>query len=127
MFGLFKKKTSDREAVLTECKVIVRFVQEADKLTRVALGHSINMAHSIFRQHYPSVEAFQSASVEERNQLIAQLTKMVESLLQKDRHSALGFRMFSIWVVGLTTNDNFLTSQIEPVMKELSREGDHGL
>ena len=119
MFGLFKRKPNDKEALHAECKAVVRFVQEADQLTRVAIGHSINLAHSFFRQRYANVEAFRNASIEERNQLIVQLTKMVEGLMQKDRHAAIGFRMFSIWVVGLTANDTFLTSQVEPIMKEL--------
>lgn len=125
-FDLFKKKSSEKEALHTECKAVVRFVQEADELTRVAIGHSINMAHSFFRQNYANVEAFQNASIEERNQLIVQLTKMVEGLVQKDQHAAIGFRMFSIWIVGLTANDTSLTSQIEPIMEELSREGNLG-
>jgi len=126
MFNLFKKKNPDREAIHHVARNLVASANQADKMTRIAVGHAINMANSMFIKKFGSVEGFQATPKPEQIAYIKASTEFVEKLINQDPVAAVGARFFSIWVTGISANDQPLLSILEDTMSSLSIEGNLG-
>lgn len=124
MFGIFKKRDPDKEALHAECKQACEACASAPRLVRVAVGYAVNIANSAFIQRFGSAQSFQGAAYRDQSEYIKSLTATVEKLMQSDPHSAVGFRLFTMWVVSLMENDKWLHEKTSAVMAALSREGD---
>jgi len=67
MFGLFHKKdSSSRVGFQDEFENTISKLKKADELNQVAVGHSLNMANSIFIQRFKSIESFRQLTKDEK-------------------------------------------------------------
>lgn len=127
MFGLFRKSNPDRDALHAELKQSLALLRSAPPVVRAALGHSINMAHSIFVQRFTNLDGFRGLAKKDQVEYLKGNTRMVEKLMEKEQmHEALGFRLFGLWLVGVIESDSYLYDNASEIMKELSKEGDLG-
>ena len=119
MFGFFKRENPNRRAMRLEFETVTRQLRTADPLAQMAVGHSINMANSIFRQRY-TASSFQALPSDEQLAYIHSLSAM-ETKLQaelSDPTASLGFGLFKMWVGALMAKD-------EPLMAQISEELAH--
>ena len=127
MFGIGKKKeTSERRAFREEFETTVSQLRTAPEVVQLAVGHSVNTAHSFFAQSFGSAESFMSRPAEERNAYVQKLTTM-EVTLREDRGddaASLGFGLFKMWVGTLLANDGELKSKFATELAYFSKKGD---
>lgn len=121
---LFKKRNPDKEALYAECKEAVLFVRDAAPSVRIAIGYGINLARDVFLAKYQNIEHFKQAPESEKNDVLKKYTAVVGKLIQQDGHTALGFRMFSMWLCGFVEDDRFLKKEMGKIVIKLSQEGD---
>ena len=75
MFRLFgKKEPPGRKELRQEFEQATTALHRADELVKIAVGHSINMANSMFLQQFSSIEAFRALPKAEKMQYIQSLT-----------------------------------------------------
>ena len=124
MFGFFKKKEPPgRKELREEFEKFTSALRRADDVTQIAVGHSINMANSMFIQRFGSVEAFCRQHASERIKYIQSLTAFEEKMIQQDPPVALGFGLFKMWVGVLSEQDQELMSQFAKELGYFSRKG----
>jgi len=127
MFGFGKKKEDpNRKALREEFESVTTALKSADNLIQVAVGHSINMANSLFHQTYSSPSEFQRLPMSERISYINKLTDMENKLKEEkgDPHSALGFGLFKMWVGAVAEVDTGLMQQFSNELAYFSKKGD---
>lgn len=125
MFGYFKRENPNRRAMRLEFEAITRQLRTADPLAQIAVGHSINMANSVFRQHYTAA-SFQDLPSSEQLTCIHSLTAMEKKLQEElsDPTASLGFGLFKMWVGALMAKDEPLMAQISEELAHFSKLGD---
>lgn len=125
MFGFFKKKEPPgRKELRQEFAQVTSALRRADDLAQVAVGHSINMANSMFIQRFKSIDAFRQLPKAERLNYIQSLTAFEERMSQQDPHTAIGFGLFKMWVGVVSENDDELVSEFSKALGYFSRKGD---
>ena len=127
MFGFGKKKEDpNRKALREEFETVTTVLRTADNLTQVAVGHSINMANSLFHKMYSSPSEYQRLPKSERISYINKLTNMENKLQEEkgDSHSALGFGLFKMWVGAVAEDDTELMQQFSNELAYFSKKGD---
>lgn len=125
MFGFFKRENPNRRAMRLEFETVTRQLRSADPLAQMAVGHSINMANSLFRQRFTSA-SFQALPSSEQLAYIHSLTAM-ETKLQgelSDPTASLGFGLFKMWVGALMAKDEPLMAQMSEELAHFSQLGD---
>ena len=127
MFGFRKKKeTAERRAFREEFETTVSQLHTAPAVVQLAVGHSVNIAHSLFVQSFGSVENFAKRPAEERNGYVQKLTTMEVTLGEEsdDDAASLGFGLFKMWVGTLLANDSELTAKFANDLAYFSTKGD---
>lgn len=125
MFGFFKKKEPPgRKELREEFEKFTNALRRADDVTQMAVGHSINMANSMFIKRFGSIDAFCQQPKGERIKYIQSLTAFEEKMSQQDPSVALGFGLFKMWVGVLSEQDQELMSQFSKELGYFSRKGD---
>jgi len=125
MFGFFKKKEQPgRRELREEFEKLTSALRRADDITQIAVGHSINMANSMFIQRFGSPDAFCQKPTSERIEYIKSLTAFEEKMSQQDPSVALGFCLFKMWICVLSEQDHELMSQFSKELGYFSRKGD---
>ena len=125
MFEFFKKKEpAGRKELRDEFEKFTSALRRADDVIQIAVGHSINMANSMFIKRFGSVDAFCQQPMSERIKYIESLTAFEEKMSQQDPSAALGFGLFKMWVGVLSEQDQELMSQFSKELGYLSRKGD---
>jgi len=124
MFGFFKKKEPpSRKELREEFEKFTGALHRADDVTQIAVGHSINMANSMFIKQFGSVDVFCQQPTSERIKYIQSLTAFEEKMSQQDPSVALGFGLFKMWVGVLSEQDQELMSQFSKELGYFSRKG----
>lgn len=125
MFGLFKRENPDRRAMRVEFETVTRQLRTADPLAQMAVGHSINLANSLFRKRY-TVAAFQALPNRDQIAYIQNLTDMAIKLQSEasDPTAAVGFDLFKMWVGAVAAKDERLMQQIASELSYFSKLGD---
>lgn len=126
MFNLFKhNEHSGRGVLKSDFEATVRHLEAADSSVRVAVGHAINLANSMFRSSY-SIESFQAIPMAERVAYIHKLNEMQVKLRDEaqDPVSSVGFGLFAMWIAAVAANDNQLTRDIAAHLAKYSEAGD---
>jgi hypothetical protein len=125
MFGLFKREAPSRKAMRLEFETVTKQLRTADPLAQAAVGHSLNMAHSMFRQRY-TVSTFQALPHTDQMAYIHSLSVIEEKLQVEtsDPTAALGFGLFKMWVGAVVAKDEPLMEQIAAELAHFSRFGD---
>lgn len=125
MFGFLKKKEPrGRRELREEFEKFTSALHRADDVTQMAVGHSINMANSMFIKRFGSINAFCQQPASERIKYIQSLTAFEEKMSQQDPSVALGFGLFKMWVGVLSEQDQELMSQFSKELGYFSRKGD---
>jgi len=127
MLGFGKKKEDpNRKAVREDFETVTTALRSADNLTQAAVGHSINMASSLFHQIYSNPREFQRLPMSERISYINRLTNMENKLKEEkgDPHSALGFGLFKMWVGAVAEVDTELMQQFSNELAYFSKKCD---
>lgn len=126
MFGFGKKKENpDRAAFRDEFETMTTRLRAADDGVQIAVGHSINMAFSLFRQTHATPQAFKRLPTTEQFAYIGKLTDMENRLRDEkgDVAASLGFGLFKMWVGTLASNDNELERQFSDELAYFSKRG----
>ncbi len=100
MFGFGKKKEDPhRKALREEFEEFTSTLRSANNLAQVAVGHSINIASSIFHQTFSGPNEFQRLPMSERISYINKLTDMEDklNLERNDPYSSLGIGKFKMF------------------------------
>lgn len=129
MFNFGKKKEDpNRRALREEFESVTKDLRQADESVQIAVGHSINIANSIFHKSYSSPSEFRQLPNSQRIEYINRLTSMENQLREEknDPHSSLGFGLFKMWVGALSENDSDLMKQISAELAYFSDKGDLG-
>lgn len=125
MFGFFKKKEPQgRKELREEFEKFTTTLRRADAVTQIAIGHSINMANSMFIKRFGSTNAFCQQSTSQRIEYIKSLTAFEEKMSQQNPSLALGFGLFKMWIGVLSEQDHELMSQFSSELEYFSRKGD---
>lgn len=125
MFGFFKKNEPlGRKELRDEFVKFTSSLRCADDVTQMAVGHSINMANSMFIKRFGSGEAFCQQPTSERIKYIQSLTAFEEEMSQQNPPVALGFGLFKMWIGVLSEQDQELMSQFSKELSYFSRKGD---
>lgn len=125
MFRFFKKKEPPgRKELREEFEKFTSALRRADDITQIAVGHSINMANSMFIKRFGSIDAFCQQPKGEKIKYIQSLTAFEEKTSQQDTSVALGFGLFKMWVGVLSEQDQELMSQFSKELGYFSRKGD---
>ena len=126
--GWFSKKIEPpgRKEFRAEFESVTARLRKSDEVTQMAVGHSINMAHSFFAQRFGNTSAFRALSTDEKHSYIESLTAMEEKMMQKDPHAGLGFGLFKMWIGAVTANDEELVKEFSGVLASFSKKGDLG-
>ena len=126
--GWFSKKTQPpgRREFRAEFEAATARLRRTDEVTQMAVGHSINMAHSFFAQRFGDAKSFRALSADEKHSYIQSLTAMEEKMMQKDPHAGLGFGLFKMWVGALTANDEELVREFSNALAFFSKKGNLG-
>jgi predicted choloylglycine hydrolase len=130
MFGFGNKKEDpNRKALREEFETATTALRSADHIVQVAVGHSINMASSIFHQRFSSPSEFQQIPKSERFAYLNKLTDMENKLRDEnnDPYGALGFGLFKMWVGAVTELDTDLMQQFSNELAYFSKKGNLGL
>jgi hypothetical protein len=126
MFGFGKKKENpDRKAFRDEFETMTARLRSADEVVQIAVGHSINLAFSLFRQTHATPQAFKRLATSEQFAYIGKLTDMENRLRDEkgDMAASLGFGLFKMWVGTLASNDNELERQFSDELAYFSKKG----
>lgn len=127
MGWLFKKKEPPgRKEFRAEFGDVTKRLRDADDVTQTAVGHSINMAHSLFAQKFGDVKTFRALPSDEKHSYIESLTAMEEAMMKKDRHAGIGFGLFKMWIGAVTANDDELMKEFSGELAFFSKKGDLG-
>lgn len=126
MFGFGKKEDQNRRAFREEFETTATRLRGADEAVQIAVGHSINMANSIFHQTHGTPARFQGLPKAEQYAYIEKLTDMENKLRDemRDGPASLGFGLFKMWVGTLTAEDSELTGKFALELAYFSRKGD---
>lgn len=125
MFGLFKKKEPPgRKEVREEFEKFTTALHHAQDVVQVSVGHSINMANSLFAKRFGSVNEFCRQPASERIKYIQSLTAFEERMSQQDPPATLGFGLFKMWIGVVSEQDQELMSQFSKELAYFSRKGD---
>lgn len=125
MFGLFKKRENPhREELRNDYVRVTTMLKAADPTIQMAVGHSINMANSIFMERFGGIANFRSLSKSEKLKYIEALTSAEEKMAKEQPHAAVGFALFKMWIAALTEEDEELLQRFSNGLAELSRKGD---
>ncbi len=126
MFGFGKKKEDEnRKALRQEFESVTTALRTADNTVQIAVGHSINMANSLFEKSFSGAKGFQELPKSERISYIGKLTEMETSLKSKgDIPASLGFGLFKMWVGAAAELDAELMSQFSKELAYFSEKGD---
>ena len=127
MFGFAKRKEDpSRKALREEFETVITTLRSTDNLVQVAVGNSIKMANSIFHQAYSSPGEFQRLPKSERISYINILIDIENQLREKkiDRHAALGFRLFKMWVGAVAELDSELMQQFGKELAHFTKKND---
>lgn len=123
MFGFFKKEPPGRRELREELEKFTGALRRADEATQVAVGHSINMANTMFAKRFGSIDTFCQQSANERTNYIKSLTVFEEKMSHQDPSVALGFGLFKMWVGVLSEQDHELISKFSKELEYFSRKG----
>jgi len=126
VFGFGRKKEDpNRKAFREEFESTTKKLRTAPEESQMALGHAVNLAHSLFAQRFDSPEAFRSAPSQVRHDYIAKLTVMEDKLREEkdDPAGSLGFGLFKMWVGALSAGDSELIEQFSSELAYFSRKG----
>lgn len=125
MFGFFRKRENPHRVGLRDdfLRVTTR-LRAADPVIQMAVGHSINMANSLFIQRFGSIAGFRGLSKPEKFQYIEALTNAEENMAKEQPQAAVGFALFKMWIAALTEEDEELLQEFSTGLAELSRKGD---
>ena len=125
MFGLFKKQEpSARKGLRLEFERVTAMLRSSDNLSQMAVGHSINMANSIFAKRFQSVDSFRLLPRTQKMEFIHSLSAVEENAARKDVHFALGVALFKMWIGAVVADDVELTCQMFEELRFFSRKGD---
>lgn len=126
--GWFSKKAEPpgRKEFRAEFETVTTRLRKTDEVTQMAIGHSINMAHSFFAQKFGDTKSFRALSADEKHSYIQSLTAMEEKMMQKDPHAGLGFGLFKMWVGAVTANDEDLVKEFSNTLAFFSKKGNLG-
>lgn len=104
-------------------------IEEIERLSvpsKVSVGHSINMANSIFIREFSSVGKFQSLSDGARAVYILKMVGLETTLQMKnnDRNEVLGFSLFRMYLEAVSLNNLSLFREIEESLSVFSAAAD---
>lgn len=119
-----KKEDEDRREFREEFEQAVAGLKKADKVTRMEVGHSINMANSVLLQNFGDLDSFKKLS---KNEQMSYLTKMhdMETKMQQEMPvSALGVGLYKMWLTTIMERDNELSESFSLALSDLSKEGE---
>ena len=121
MFGWFRKHDDQhREGLRNDFLRVTTKLKSADPGIRMAVGHSINMANSLFMQRFGGVQGFRALSRSEKLKYIEALTKAEGNTAKEQPHRSIGFALFKMWVGALTEEDEELIEEFSHGLAELS-------
>ena len=127
MFGFGKKKEDpNRAAARGEFEQMVTLLKTADDLVQAAVGHSINLANSMFRQSFPDISDFQRIPKSDRIEYMHRLAEVEERLKNEknDYPASVGFGLFKMWVGAVAENDSELIESFTKELDFFSQKGD---
>jgi hypothetical protein len=128
MFGIFRRReTAERKTARREFESVIASLRSRSPVEQALVGHSINLANSVFVQRFGSVAKFAALPQAERLEYFASLQTMLEKLRTSgDREALAGFGLFRLWLWGASApvTDAALQRQITQSLEELSRKGD---
>lgn len=119
-----KKEKDDRLEFREEFEKVIAGLKKADKITRMEVGHSINMANSALFQNFGDLGGFKKLS---KNEQMSYLTKMhdMETKMQQEMPvSALGLGLYKMWLTTIMERDDDLSESFASALSGLSKEGE---
>jgi hypothetical protein len=114
-----------RKGLCNDFDSLTAEINSADATTQVAVGHALNVMHSIFNKSFSNLAEFKSLSKSEQIGYLNNMTQFEEELLQRNSNEmAIGCALFKMWVGALAESDDDLADYFERELEKLSRIGD---
>ncbi|MCP5331309.1 MAG: hypothetical protein H7A05_06845 [Pseudomonadales bacterium] len=122
----FKKKKvdPDREEFKKQFESVISSLNQGEKIARIAVGHSINMANSVFLKAHGSVEKFKNLPRVEQFGYLTKLTELESKMWEQDPMSSIGVGLFKMWLTTVMEGDTELNNQFSKELAVLSKVGD---
>ena len=126
VFGfLGKREHSERRFVREEFEKMVKSLRTADPLTQGAVGHTINLANSMFHLKFGSLAKFDALPTSEKMAFVAVLTRTEELAAERNQPEAMiGYALYKKWIGAVAIGDKTLAQQFSDGLVELSRIGE---
>lgn len=114
MFGFFKKKkiveeekleSPKQKAAREEFDRHANELRGSDKTAHDSAGQGIKMANDFFMQSHAGVEKYIELPKAEQMEFIEKLAGMGEKLSKVDPQTALGIRLFRMWLAAVSEGD----------------------
>jgi hypothetical protein len=100
-------------------------INAADQVTQVAIGHGLNLVHSIFRKSYCDLADYKALPKSEKIEYLNRMSRFEEELLeQNNRETAIGCALFKMWLGAIAEGDDELAGYFSNQLEQLSRLGD---
>jgi hypothetical protein len=109
-----------RDRLLKDFVRVIARLRGADDLAQRSVGHSINIANSLFIQRFGSAEKFQASSDEKKRQYIGNLARAEERFAGRWSTMAVGFSLFKMWLEALVEEDEALVRHLSSCLTALS-------
>ena len=127
MFGLFKKKDSDKDrvnaAIRQQFDTMIGIARVAPLSKQARVGKGVNDALTAFDRNYTK-KSFQELTFPERMVLMEALAKRQDELRLMDGDVSaehIGYSLVSIWVIAVAMGDNELVKHFDDNMAYFKR------
>ena len=126
MFGLFSRKDAARKSLIAQFDRTIEIVMNGEQEKQAAVGHSINMAHSIFIKKFGSADKFMQLSHSQKVGYLEKLTAMEDQVRDNlgDPIGAVGIALIKMWVCALAEKDNDLIAHFSGPISTLSAKAE---
>ena len=124
--GWFRRKNEDkdRRKFREEFEQAIAGLEKADKIIRMEVGHSINMANTLLFQNYGDLSGFKMLSKNEQMTYLSKMHDMETKMQQEMPVSALGIGLYKMWLTTIMERDDELSESFASALYGLSKEGE---
>lgn len=120
------QESASRSEFRSEFEQTVLQLKSAPEQAQAAVGHAINLAHSLFMKSFGSSAGYVASSQQTQAEYVRSLTQ-VEVRFRDERNdaaSSLGFGLFKMWIGTLQAGDTELSEHFAKELAYFSKKGD---
>lgn len=123
VIGICILKISEAEALEAEFNEVMRRVMTAPGAVRVAVAYGVAFLWKLFDAEFGSAEAFQIQPRSVQLAYLEKLTKLEESMAQRDPQVSLGVALTKMYLAPIIERNGTMVNRMADHIEPLNREG----